>query len=208
MCPLQAEWFDRFFQRAHSFTVLLDAGGDATHGGRIIDNNYETSINFTIAQSLKNALEKTHSGLKIVLNRTPTETIAPFQNAQFANKLGVDLYVHICTVKTASASSITLYHYSYNQKTVFKKGGLGFYPYDEISLLHEQQTAEWAHMITKNLLNQKQIAVFGVYKMPFKPLMGVNAPAFAIEVGIHSMDDMSTLIDQLSHTFTQFLLKI
>ncbi len=141
-------------------------------------------------------------------NRTPTETIGPFQNAQFANKLGIDLYVHICSVKTPSASSITLYQYSYNQKIILKKGSLGFYPYDEISLLHEQQTAEWAHMITKNLLNQKQIAVFGVYKMPFKPLMGVNAPAFAIEVGIHSMDDMSTLIDQLSHTFTQFLLKI
>lgn len=205
---LHAEWFDRFFQRANSFTVFVDAAGDATQGGRIIDNNYESSINFTIAQSLKNALATSHPHLKIVLNRTPLETIAPLQNAQFANKLGVDLYIHICSVQSPQTSSITLYQFSSDQKTILKKGSLGFFPYDQIYLMHEHQTTEWAHSIKKNLIDQHHSTISGVYKMPFKPLVGINAPALAIEVGIQSLDDLDPLIEQLARALSSFLSKV
>lgn len=205
---LRAEWFDRFFHKAPSFTVFIDAGGDATQGGRIIDNNYESSINFTIAQSLKNALMEAHSGVKIILNRTPTETICPLQNAQFANKLGIDLYIHICSTQSPQTSSITLYQFSSNQKTVLKKGSLGFFSYDQIYLMHEHQTTEWAHSIKKNLIDQHHSTISGVYKMPFKPLMGINAPAIAIEVGIHRLDELNTLIEQLARALSSFLSKV
>lgn len=208
ICPLYGEWFDRFFQRKNSFIILIDAGGDANQGGHIIDNNFESSINFTIAQSIKNYLSATNYNTKILLNRTPSEIIAPLQNAQFANKLGIDLYIHICSIKAAHKSSITLYQFSYHEKSIIKKGCLGFYPYDQLYLIHELQTTEWAQTIKKNLLEQNQVPIFGVYKMPFKPLMGINAPAIAIEIGITSLNDVNALIAQLNQALQQFCQKM
>lgn len=205
---MHAGWLPHFFEYKKPFTVLIDAGGDANHTGRTIENNFENSINFSIAQSLKNYLSAANSQSKVLLNRTPTEILAPLQNAQFANKLGIDLYLHICSVKTAPKSSITLYQFSSHEKSIIKKGSLGFYTYDQLHLMHENQSTEYANILKKNLLDQKQIDILGVYKMPFKPLMGINAPALAIEIGITSIEDLPALIAQLNHALQQFLVKM
>ena len=48
------------------------------------------------------------------------------------------------------------------------------------------KTNSWAAEIKKNNRRTSQIEVQGVYKLPFKPLMGIEASAIGIEIGLSS----------------------
>lgn len=207
ICPLHAEWFTHFFQRKKPFTILIDAAGDVNQSGRVIDNNFESSINFTIAQTLKNYFSINNTHIKVLLNRTPSEAVGPLQNAQFSNRINADFYLHICSIKTLHKPSLSFYQFTFGHNSLLKKDSLGFYPYDQLYLMHEKQSNEWGTSIKKNI-DTNLIDTFGIYKMPLKPLTGINAPAIAIEVGLNRMEDLNIIIPQLHHALEQLINKM
>lgn len=202
----QAAWPFNFFQNKKSFTIVIEASGDAFSYGRTICNNFENTISFTIAQQIKEIINAHPLDAKMFINRTPTEIIAPFQNAQFANKLNTDLYIGIhCYQHAQNRPQITLYQCSYKEPVILKKGNLGFYTFDQIYLLNEPQTNNWAQELKKILSEQNHIDILGAYKLPFKPLMGIEASAIALEVGICSEQELPLIITILSNALEQFI---
>lgn len=203
---LQAAWPFNIFQNKKPFTVVIEASGDAFSSGRTICNNFENALNFTIAQNSKEMINAHLVNTQLFINRTPSEIIAPLQNAQFANKLNADLYISIhCYQHAQNRPHITLYQYSYKEPVILKKGNLGFYRFDQIYLLNEPQTTIWAQEFKKILSEQNHIDILGVYKLPFKPLMGIEASAIALEVGMSSEQELPLIITILSNALEQFI---
>ncbi|CAN5192380.1 hypothetical protein BH09DEP1_BH09DEP1_0770 [soil metagenome] len=202
----QARWPFDLFEHKKPFTLILEASGDALHAGRTIGNHFENSISFTICHQIKEIIDAQHLRMRLFINRTPTEVIMPLQNAQFSNKLNTDLYLSInCYQHTQSKPRITLYHYSYNDSFVLKKGCLGFYTADQVYLLNEPQTNSWASELKKILYEQDQIEIQGTYKLPFKPLAGIEASAIGIEIGISSDHELPLIITSVSQALELFL---
>ena len=181
-------WF--FTAPEKPFTILIEAGGDSAHPGRSIDDSFESAITFAIAQAIQQQLPNYCPRCKVILNRTAIETVAPLQNANFANKLDVDLYLSIHAYSHVNDKpSFYLYQFSYHDTVIIKDNGLSFYPFDTIYLVNQSQTASWGQQL-KQLLEQHSLwHCKGLYAVPFKPLIGIKAPALGIEFGFKKRED-------------------
>ena len=187
----------------HPFTIMIDPSGDAKHTGRLIHDTLERGISLQCAESLKKELMKEYKNLRVVLTRLPGETIKPLQNASFANRLDVDLYLSIYFYhEHETPAYITIYHYVENPITDFwhKPIDLCFYHVDQAHLINLQKTKEWGNQIIETLKN-KTISPFfephQLFGIPFKPLLGIKAPALAIEVGLRNKEDWKHIISPL-----------
>ena len=179
---------------------MIEAAGDTTHPGRVIDDSFESSITFDIAHALKNKILEECPTAKIIINRTLGETVAPLQNANFANKLDVDLYLSIhAFAETEPKPRIFIYQFSYLDSFI-AKDGLSFYPFDKIYLVHEPQTTQWVQLIQKSLSQNQSAQTKKIAKLPFKPLIGIKASAIGLELGLKNKTSWRDYIDDLAHS--------
>ena len=75
---------------------MIEASGHSQNVGRTIDDNFESTLTFELAHAIKNSITQKCPSAKVIINRGPGETVAPLQNANFANKLDVDFYEPSC----------------------------------------------------------------------------------------------------------------
>ncbi len=180
------------------FVLLLEASGDPMHPGRSIDDSFESTITFEIAQTIKQMLLAQYPNLKILLNRAAAETVAPLQNANFANKLNVDCYISIhAFAESEIKPHVYLYQFSYHDDFIAKDAGLSFYPFDKIYMVNQKQTTAWAEQLKQALEKHSLWAVKGVFSLPFKPLIGIKAPAIGIEIGLKNRSEWRNYIEAL-----------
>jgi N-acetylmuramoyl-L-alanine amidase len=180
---------------------MLDPAGDARTPGRIIGDNFERGINLEFAQALKEVLEQMGTNLRIVLTREPHEAIAPLQNANFSNRLNVDLFISMhCYQERGQRPSIHLYYIQYHPITDMwhKPEQLAFYPYDQAHLLNLSKSTAFAEALKKSLSISRKWDCKGPFGIPFKPLIGVKAPSLALEIGIKNKDDWQVFIHPLA----------
>ncbi len=164
---------------------MLEVAGDNLHTGRTLGECFENSFCLELSQQIKQLLEQKRSDIKCVINRAPGQSLAPLANQNYANKLNVDLYVSINAFYVREKEmSIALYQFSYQDPFILKENSLSFYPYDKLYLLNESVTKEWGQTIKKQLAAATDLKIKGPYSMPFKPLIGIKAPALAFEIGV------------------------
>lgn len=189
------------------FTVMIDPSGDAKHTGRVIQDTFERGITLQCAELLKKELNKTVPDVRVVLTRVPGETIQPLQNASFANRLQADLYLSISFyLESDIPSHIALYQYITNQTDYWHKySPLCFYHVSQAHLINIGFTTLLTKKLLKILQNSSANPFFlpqGLFAIPYKPLVGIKAPAIAIEAGINQKDDFKHIIKPLV-TFIQ-----
>ena len=178
------------------FVILLEASGDTIHPGRSIDDSFESSITFEIAQTIKQRLLAQYPHVKVMLNRTSTETIAPLQNANFSNKIDADCYISIhAFAETEIKPRIFIYQFSYHDDFIAKDNGLSFYPFDKIYLINQNKTNAWAQQLKQTFEKNSTVHVNGIYAFPFKPLIGIKAPAIGIEIGLKKSTEWHNYCD-------------
>jgi hypothetical protein len=182
-------------------TLMLDPAGDAQHTGRIIDTTFERGISIQCAHYLKQELERNNPNLRIILTRFPGETVQPLQNANFANRLKIDGYItiHFYHEKTTKPS-LYIYYFCYENGVIPKNNDLAFYPYDKAYLNNLTTTQQWAQIFQKSIditLYTQKINLAGIFGVPFKPLIGIQAPALALEIGLKKADDWPLYNDLL-----------
>ena len=167
---------------------MLDPAGDAHKTGRVIDDMFERGITLQYAQELKKELEQLLPSARIILTRFPGETVEPLQSAAFANKLGADLYIALSFYKESTAiPRVWMYHMLAHPTTDF---------WNNKSTQLKAQAYNQAHR-TKLLQSQTLLAAFAVALkptsaciinppcgIPYKPLVGVQAPACGLEIGL------------------------
>lgn len=189
------------------FSIMLDPAGDAQHAGRMIDDCFERGLTLQFCQALKKELEKKQQ-LHITLTRIPGDTLEPLQNANFANRLGVHLYVSFHFFhEPEERSTINLYQYVYNPTTDFwspTSDALRFVRFDEAHKTHIKITQQYAHQLQKSLSDIiKHADITPVIGLPFKPLLGITAPAIGIEISLKNRTDWQNYISGVAEAIGQ-----
>ncbi len=187
----------------HPFTIMLDPFGDAQHTGREINTTtFERTITHACVQEIKQQLLQQIPDIQVVLTRVAGDYLQPLQNAQFANRLGVDLYVSIGFYHEEKIpNSLALFYYmQQSQDSLHTFNPLQLYPVDQAHLAYFPVSCQIAQK-WKRLLMQKSVNpsfVFqGAFGLPCKPLLGVQVPAFYIEAGLRKNDDFKYLVQPL-----------
>ncbi len=187
------------------FTLMLDPAGDAKHTGRKLDDSFERGVTLQFAERLKKELES-HYGkaIRVVLTRFPGETLQPLQNANFANRLEVNLYLNIHFFQDKRTKpQLFLYRFSHGNEFVTKIFDLHFYPYDTVHMIYKEVTERYATIIKKSLAQKPynhQFELLGLFALPFKPLIGIKAPALALEASLQHKDDWLQFVEPISHS--------
>ena len=193
----------------YTFTLMLDPAGDAKHTGRKISHSLERGITLQFCEKIKKDLESTHPQLRVVLTRFPGETVQPLQNANFANRLNVDCYVSIHFFQEKETKpQVYLYTFSYGHAFANKTTSLAFYPYDQAHLINFATTKIWADHIQLVLNTKTYKKLFqykGMFNLPFRPIIGVKAPAMAFEMSLKHKDDWQLYIEPIVASLTSIL---
>ncbi len=186
---------------AAPFTIMIDPFGDATKTGSCIQDTLARALTLECAETLKQELQATHTGIRVILTRVPGETITPLQNASFANRLGVDLYVSLILHPTEKKqATVSLYYMLEQQADIHHQHNNSvIYPYQQAYLQHITTSAKYAQIFYKNFTNknvQKFFKVIGSKAIgcPLAPLLGVQAPALIVDAGIIDKKDWQELI--------------
>lgn len=189
---------------AKPFTIMIDPAGDAKYAGRSIGDYFERGLTLSFANALKEDLEKQYPHLRIILTRLPGETLEPLQNANFANRLSIDLYIniHFFALSTEAAPTIYTYYVMHNPVTdIWQQNNesLSFIPLTDAHRIALKITQQWAqqalHILQKKV--GQQCAVQGPFGIPFKPLTGIAAPSYAFEIGLKRSNDWKQYVEPL-----------
>lgn len=182
-------------------TIMLDPAGDAKTTGRTIQDSLERSITLQYAEEIKKILTNRNPHMRVSITRQPGEIIYPLQQASFANRMQPDLYININFYHEAGTKPhIYIYHFSYGDDFITHTHGLALYPYDQAHLFSRKKTLAYGiHMcnILKQPAYDKLFTVHGPYSLPFKPLIGIIAPAIGIEISIKNKDDWHSYVEPL-----------
>jgi len=204
--------FPNSYTHTHNiFTIMLDPAGDAQHAGRQINDCFERGITLQFVEKLKEELENRYDGIKVVLTRFAGETVQNLQNANFANRLDVDFYVSIHFYKESEVKPhLFLYSFSYNDDFITRKPGLFFCPYDQAHLINKDTTKLWANKLKSVFLQDEYKKLFdlqGVLRLPFKPLIGIKAPAVGIELGLKKKDGWKKYVNVFANAIEKIVNK-
>jgi N-acetylmuramoyl-L-alanine amidase len=178
------------------FTIMIEPSGDAKHAGRAIDDCFERGITLQCSQHLKKVLEQMIPGIRVILSRFPGESLEPLQNANFANRLAVNLYISLHFFEEKEEKpTLYLYYFLYNPTTDYWKNkaeNLSFITYDQAHKNFLNSTKMYANSLYSMLQSscyKNQFELKGIFGIPFKPLIGISAPAIAFEGSLKSKDD-------------------
>ena len=191
----------RVLPEARIFTIMIDPAGDAKTTGRQLDDSFERGITLQCAQRLQQQLEAKFPAVKVILTRMPGETVHELQNASFANRMAIDLYLSVHFFKEhETVPRFYIYSYALGEDCVIKPIELSFYRYDQAHLLNQKNTQIWGQLFKETLIQSsfnKQFQYQGVFSLPFKPLVGIKAPALACEIGLKNKERWQQCIEPL-----------
>lgn len=215
--PIHASWFGFFSDQEQksqpskpSFTVMIDPAGDAQTPGRTIDDTFERSLSLHCAEELKRLLESGSIPIKVILTRSAGETIEPMQRISFANRLNVNLYltIHLFEKKQAPPQ-LFFYTMLYDPQTdimVKKKDELELLPFDQayrINIANSQNYCLQLYQFIEKKVTPKQLGCNAPIAFPYKPLIGITAPAIGIELGIAEKDQWQKIIPILAEAIQE-----
>ncbi len=193
------------FCYTHLLTIMLDPAGDARHAGRLIEDSFERGLTLEFAEQLKRELEDHHRFLRVILTRFPGETLEPLQNAAFANRLNVDLYLSVhFYYQQQGISPIYIYQLLYNPVTDFWQklsDSITFYSFDKAYLFNIKTSRSLGTAFCKSLNEQASTNCYSCKSflgMPFKPLVGIRAPALGIEIGLKNKEDWLRFVQPIA----------
>lgn len=182
--------------------IMINPAGHAGDSGRSL-SGFERAATFRFAQELQNALERGYDS-RVVLTRVPGEKIVDFQNASFANRLNVDLFISLHLFKLDSVKP-KVYVYQHVADPVGDFVSRSFPSLKMVSVLQAHQVnifktkniGQHLGNIFSSVDNQKLFDFGGFYGIPLKPLCGVVAPAILIEIGVNQDDDWHVVLDAI-----------
>ncbi len=192
---------------AQSFTIMIDPAGDAKHTGRTIKDTFERAVTLSIAQALEKAL-RSKLTCTVIITRSPGEIVSPLQNANFSNRLPVDLFINLnCYQAMHEKLSLYLYYFSYDQPFISTPHKQRLIPFDKAHLLSFDRTKIYTHQIVQTLHSSSAhtIKTHGPFLLPCTALMGITAPAISIEFCIVDKEDWKTCIEPLAVAITEAL---
>lgn len=196
---------------ARQFTLMLDPAGDAKHAGRIIEDSFERGITLQCAEKLKKYLEYHDPTLRVILTRFPGESLEPLQNANFANRLEVDLYVSFhFYYEDVPKPELFVYYFCNDATDGWQKPmvELAFVPYDKAHRATLTLTKKVVEVLEKSLKKDSYASLFdykGTFGIPFKPLVGIACPALGFEISLKKKDQWSLYLEPMMQSLFEVI---
>lgn len=194
--------------------IMLAPAGDAQHVGRAIGDTFERGLTLQCAHYLQTHIQERMPTITVVLHENTGKKTEPLEYAQIANRLKVDLYISLHFYHDEDALTLNLYHYLQHPVTdvwnTRQHGSIALIPYDQA----HKQMAPTTHTIIKQLrtlLNEQQARTFFVpapIGFPFKPLVGIQAPAIGIEMSLQQKEQWQIYAATITEALITMLTKI
>lgn len=187
--------------------IMIDPAGDTNTPGRLINESFERTITLQWARLLKSSLEQQEPNARIFITRSPTDKVEPLQNAQYANRMGCSLFISLhCYTSQEPKPVMQIYSFSYGHIfTPQHKNPFVLYPYQQAYIRNIDSTRVYAEIIKQKFIETKQWQTYGIYSLPCKPLIGITAPAIALEIGIAQSHLWQETINSLVESIVQIL---
>lgn len=180
--------FSFFTPSKPTFRIMLNPTGDAQHTGRVVGDSFERAITYSIAQAVKIEIESLYKDIKVLISRHPGQAITQNAIASYANRAALDLFIHISAYHQEDATKpyLTLYRFTYGFDFISKYGDIEFIPCTQGYLKACSSTKSYTNLVWQllNTSSQQSFQLRGPYALPYKPLLGITAPALAFEIGI------------------------
>ena len=159
------------------------------------------------AHALQTHIEQAVPGTRVILTRTANETVRPLQHANFANRLEVDLFLSLrCYEDASTRPQLAIYTFSYGDYAPSRIQDLAFYTYDQAHLLASGATQKYAHAMEDTFKKYaKQFDLIGSFSLPYKPLIGVTAPAIGIEIGLKNKQSWQSFVAPLCEAVAEIM---
>ncbi|MDR3646269.1 MAG: N-acetylmuramoyl-L-alanine amidase [Candidatus Babeliales bacterium] len=184
------------YYQPKTFTIMLDPAGDAKDAGRTLNDSFERGITLQFAQELKKSIEANYQNVRVILTRVPGETLEFLQNANFANRLDVDFYLSIHFYKeTDVRPKLYLYHYLNEPFYMQLPSNISFINYNNAHLINVNKTLDYTNKMKQILEKNNQFDFKYLLGIPFKPLVGIKAPAIALEAGLKNSNDYKNFVE-------------
>lgn len=187
------------------FVIVIDPAGDAVRTGRVIGEEFERGLTLQFAESLKKELESQLSNVKVYITRTPGAAAEPLQHAAFANVLNANLFfsIHFTPVESG-ALACSLFYFTYDPLFAGQEAlrTLDLTPYQEVYKPVFTASVAYAQTLQTTLQPYHTDGVFKVsdiHGFPFKPLIGVQAPAIGCEIGLHEKDGWKLFVKPVAN---------
>lgn len=189
---------------------MLDPAGDAQHAGRRIEGYLERGATLQFSNALKKNIEETYNNIRVILTRFPGETIQPRQNASFANRLDVDLYLSIHFFKqTTRKPLLHLFFFCLDPTTDFWPDQTSNLAFIQSSKIHKQSittSKKWAQTFFETMQGyNKSFNTSEPLGIPFKPLYGLKAPSIGIEASLKNPEEWQRYIQPIAESINTIL---
>lgn len=191
---------------------MIDPAGHSKDTGRKLHHGYERAETYKWAEALKGDLEKRYSDVRVVLTRAPGDEIVPLQNASFANRLKVDLFIRLQLYKEESEKpKLYLYHHVVDplvDGTKKPTSPFAFVPVSQAHYAALKRTENYGTQLYRGLTKSgftKQFDCHTPRGIPLKPMVGIQAPSLVLELGVHKDDHWSVTIEPFLQGIAPFL---
>jgi N-acetylmuramoyl-L-alanine amidase len=184
---------------------MIDPIGDAKYTGREIEDTFERVLTLQCAQKLKEIIHYNFSHAQVIITRAAGETVTTKQNASFANRMNVDLYLAISFYyQTSIPNNVAIYYYRQNAMDQYHKyDPFHFYHITQAHLINNSLSMNIAKMFLQMFQDTNINSYFlplGSFGIPCMPLFGVTSPAIYIEAGLKNKNDWHHLITPIIAT--------
>ena len=180
------------------FLLVIDPAGDVHNPGRQLTDSFEHGPTIQCAETLKKQIESTYRA-EVVLTRTPGSTTTQQQNAQLANRLNADLYLHLSFFRETQMQllpRLCLYTFSYGNDFPLRSDTFTLCPRDQAHCYALETTADWATRMY-DALADSPYALQQPIAIPHAQLIGIAIPAIGVEIGLHAACDWQQCVTVL-----------
>jgi len=201
-----AETPNRRAKHATDTTIMLIPAGDGTSAGRLVDNQFERGITLALCQAIQRNLH--NHNIHAIITRAPGEQTQLLYSAGYANRMQADMCISVHAYQAAMTPESNIYYLAYHPEIDFwhhPNEPLNFTPHDRAHTPHIHHAVYIGQLMT-NIIFQRlgeYMHVGSVTGLPCKPLLGIQTPAIAIELGLVQAHDWHAYADTISQSVYQ-----
>lgn len=188
--------FAVWFFRASSFILVLDPAGNAQQAGRVLEQGYERGLTLQLCAHIKKMLN-TPSFQVFVARSAGDRDVDPLRAAQASNIMNADLFLSIRMYKETSTQPQLWIYYMQQDAFIPQRHATLFYPYDKTWIIAHTQTTQYARAFYNEFYSLMPQGIHKPAGFPCKPLLGIQAPALLLEIGVpasSSIEELGTMI--------------
>jgi len=183
------------FQEA---VVVLAPYADPKNPGRIVNDTFERGIALQLAELVATKINEKNSAITVVIIK-PSDAQSAVEAASYANRLQPSLFCSLSFYQeTSPQPQVSLYRYQHEGDLPLQRSTLALYPYDQAHRLFSTESALVIQKMYDSLREQTGLYCNKPHALPYKPLLGIAAPAYGVEIGIPTTSAWQSLAEPLA----------